>query len=294
MPTTLDSLTEEILANFQGYSTSPDQVTALTAAVSATDLSIPLASVETGLGTGMVEIGDELLYASAVDPDTGALKILPKGRGWRGTTAVPHDIGDTVVVSPLVPRYRVKAAINDVLNAVWPNLFGVTTYTFTYDSGYTAGWAIPPDVEMVLAVRYQDSLGEWRDVTSWGVVHGLGVGSLLRITGSVLIGSTVEVVYGKRPAPFASGSSLLSETGLSESAKDILMYGAMVRLVPALDVGRLGVQYVPADELDQPRQLGSAMALAREFQNVYTAALQKEQLYLQNRYPARVHRVVRV
>lgn len=295
---TLDDLVEEVLGNFQGYTLSPDQVTALNGAITATDTTVPIVSVETGLGTGMVEVGDELMYVQSVDTDAGSLTLLPKGRGWRGTPATAHEAGDTVVVSPLVPRYRVKKALNDAIAGMWPVVFGVATNEFTYDSG-TLAWSLPAEAEMILAVRYKDLNGDWRDAHSWEVVNSVNTadfatGSALRITSAIPSGATVQVVYGKRPSTLDAPTATLSSSGLSASAKDAVVYGAMARLAPALDTGRLGVQYVPADELDQPRQLGSAMALAREFQNIFTAAVQREQSALQNRYPARIHRVARV
>jgi hypothetical protein len=45
--------------------------------------------------------------------------------------------------------------------------------------------------------------------------------------------------------------------------------------------------------MDQPRPLGSAAALAKQFKADYTARLDQERDILNRRYPARWHRVVR-
>lgn len=297
---TFNDVVEEILSVLQGYTNAPDQMTYLTSDLTDTAIQIPIAAYNTGsavnpgLGAGVVEIGDELIWVDQYDEQTATLSALPRGRGWRGTTATAHSSGDTVVISPLVPRHRVKAAVNDTLLALWPSLYGVDTEEFTFAHTVTVAWPIPAEAETVLDVRYRDRDANWQRVKKWEVEHQSNTtdfpsGSSLRITGWVDHGATVQVVYAKRPSALATDADDLASTGLPLSAKDVLVYGALARLVPALDVGRLGVQYVPADELDQPRQMGTAMAIAREFQQQYAAALQREQKVLQERFPARLH-----
>lgn len=291
---TYDELVEEILGNLQGYTLSQDLVASLTQSLSTTDTVVHIAMPEGGLGIGTVEVGDELMYVASVDEDGGTLNLLPRGRGWRGTTPSAHSLGDTLVVDPLVPRWRVKKAINDTINASWPLLFGIASSEFTYTATNTLAWVIPAEAEFILDVRYKDRDGNWQLVRHWSVLRSsnttdFSTGVSLRITCSLPHGATVRVIYAKRPQPLTSGSAPFTDTGLTLSAKDVLVMGAMSRLVPALDAGRLGVQYVPADEMDQQRQVGAATALAREFERGYQAALLKEQQALQNLYPARVH-----
>jgi hypothetical protein len=290
---TYKDVVEEILSILQGYTLAPDQMTYLTSDLSADGLTLAVAAYNTGsavnpgLGAGLVEVGDELVWIDNYDDATSTLTALPRGRGWRGTTPTAHTTGETVVISPLVPRHRVKAAINDVLAALWPSLYGVAQDEFTYSSGTQSAWPVPADAETVLDVRYRDRDNNWQRVRKWEVEHSPS-GSEVRLCG-VEHGATVRVVYGKRPSPFAAETDDFTTTGLPVSAKDVVVYGALRALIPALDAGRLGVQYVPADELDQPRQMGAAMSIAREFKQEYAAALQREQAALQNLYPARVH-----
>lgn len=291
---TFGELVDEVVGNLQGYTLTPDMVTYLTADLSATALTVPIDMPDGGCGTGVVEIGDELMYVTTVDVDSGALTLLPRGRGWRGTDAAVHASGDTVVISPLVPRHRVKKAINDVVTQIWPTLFGVDTVEFDWVPGPTLAYELPAEAEQILDVRYQDRYGNWNRVRRFEAVRSTNTtsfasGSALRITENPPFATTVQVVYGKRPTGLSDETLEFTESGLSASAKDVLVLGAMARLVPALDAGRLAVQYVPADELDQPRQVGSASALAREFKREFAEAVLKEQQALQRLYPARVH-----
>lgn len=293
---TFGQIAEEVVGNLQGYTLTPDMVTYLTADLAVDATTVLISMPEGGCGTGIVEIGDEQVFVTSVDENAGQLNLLPRGRGWRGTTAATHTSGDTVVISPLVPRFRVKQAINDTLNALWPAVYGVGTSEFTWSPGIVLAWEIPAEAERILAVRFKDRYGNWVKVRGWEAVNASNTdsfasGSSLRITETLLSGSTVQVVYAKRPTPFAGDEAAMTDTGLPASCKDLLVAGAMARLVPALDAGRLAVQYVPADELDQPRQLGSATALAREFKKTFDEALAREQADLQNRYPASTHYV---
>ena len=291
---TYSELVEEILGNLQGYTLTQDLVASLSQDLSTTDTVVHITMPEGGMGIGTVEVGDELMYVASIDEAAGTLNLLPRGRGWRGTTPAAHANGDTVVVDPLVPRWRVKKAINDTINASWPTLFGIATSEFTYSSINKTAWEIPAAAEAILDVRYRDYQGNWQLIRHWSVLRSSKTtdftsGVSLRITSMVPSGVTVQVVYAKRPSPLAADTAPFTDTGLALSAKDVIVYGSMSRLVPALDAGRLGVQYVPADEMDQQRQVGAATALAREFERGYQAALLKEQQALQNLYPARVH-----
>lgn len=290
---TFGDLTDEVIGNLQGYTLTPDMVTYTTATVDEAATVIPIDMPEGGTGIGLIEVGDELMYVSRVDVDAGTLRLLPKGRGWRGTTAVAHAQGETVTVAPLVPRHRVKQAVNDTIASLWPSLFAVATVEIPWTPGPTFAVPLPDDAEQILDVRYRDQHGNWLRVRRFEAVRSMAddfaTGSALRITEYPPFATTVQVVYGKRPTPLLVEEDDVVATGLPAAAKDLLVLGAMARLVPALDAGRLSVQYVPADELDQPRQLGSAMALAREFKKDYELTLARQQAALQNLYPARVH-----
>lgn len=291
---TFDELVDEVIGNLQGYTLTPDLVTELSDAVTTTDTTIPIVMPEGGFGTGIIEVGDEQMMVKAVDENAGTATLLSQGRGWRSTPVSEHSLGDTVTVSPLVPRWRVKKAVNDVITQVWPTLFGVASTEFDWVPGPTLAYEIPAAAEVLLDVRYRDQYGNWIKVRRYESARAQNTtdfttGHSVRILEYPPFGTTLRVTYATRPTGLAVGSASFTDCGLSESAKDAIVYGAMHRLIPALDAGRLSVQYVPADELDQPRQLGSAAALAREFKSLHEAALAKEQQALQNLYPARIH-----
>jgi len=287
-----DDIVEEILSDLQGFTAAPDQVTSLTSDITADATTLTVQDAA-GVSSGLLEIGDELMWVTGFDGQSGNVTLLPKGRGWRGTTAVAHGKGDTVVVSPNVPRSVVVREVNNQIRALYPSLFGVRTYEFIHDNPLQNAWPLPAEAEAVFDVRFKDYLGNYERVRNWEVEFSTDAtvstsGVAVRV-GHVPIGYPVQIVYGVRPTVLSTGTSLLADTGLQPGAKDLLVLGALARIIPMLDVARLEVQHAAADELATPRPLGSASALADKFTKQYQQRLVEERRILSDRYPARVH-----
>lgn len=291
---TLAVLVEEILSNLQGFTANSDMVTSLTADITAEDTTLVLDD-PSGVSAGILEIGEELVWVRSVDETSGTVQTLPSGRGWRGTQAVAHAAGELVSVAPAVPRGAIIREINNTLRAVYPNLFAVATSEFSYNDSTKLAWDIPAEAVCVLDVRWRDQYSNWRTVPVWGVENSLNTtdhttGTALRL-GGVPVGYDVQVVYGKKPVVLTSLTQEWTECGLDGGSKDLLVLGTIARLLPALDVSRLSVTHAAADELDQPRPLGSAVSIAKQYRQDYLARLAEERDALNRRYPARWHRV---
>lgn len=291
---TLGDLVEEVVSNIQGFTAAPDQMTYLAADCTSSDTTLYVNDAS-NISRGLIEIGSELIWVQTVNTSTNTLTTLPKGRGWRGSTAAAHATNDTVVVSPVMPRYIAAREINNEIAALYPSIFGVKSTEFTLDSVIQLGWPLPTDAESVLDVRWKDFMGNWQRVRGWELEKASNTddfpsGTALRITDSVPISRTVRVVYGTMPTTLTDESAQWSTTGLSNAAKDLVILGAMIRAIPMLDVSRLSVQYVPADELDQPRPIGSALGIVKDMRQTYQVRLMQERTILATRYPARIHR----
>jgi hypothetical protein len=156
------------------------------------------------------------------------------------------------------------------------------------------GYEIPAEAESILDVRVKDFHGNWQRVRAWEVERSANTtdfptGVMLRLPGLNQIGQTVRVIYGKRPVALVNESDPFTATGLDESVGDLVVLSVMANVLPMLDVARLQVTHVSADELDQPRPLGSAISIARDFRQQYVTRLQQERTNLNLRYPARIH-----
>jgi hypothetical protein len=293
---TFENLVDEILSNLQGYTASPDQVTSLTTDIAASDTTFVVDDGD-GIATGLVEIGEELVWVRSFDEQSTTAQTLPQGRGWRGTVPAAHSAGTLVTISPAVPRSAVVREVNNVIRSLYPSIYAVETTEFDFDDCSRVGWGIPAEAEGILDVRWKDVLGNWQPLRDWSMEKSLNLtdhatGSALYVRG-VPVGRTVQVVYTRKPSVLTNLSQDWTECGLEDGSKDLLVLGTIARVLPMLDVARLSVTYAAAGEMDQPRPLGSAAALAKQLKADFTARLADERDVLNRRYPARWHRIVR-
>jgi hypothetical protein len=295
--TTFNDLTEEILINLEGFTMRQDRTTYLTAAIDNNDLSIALASGD-NIGKGILEIDDELLHIDSVDRSDRSAVISPFGRGYRGTTAASHAINTKVTFAPSFPRISVKRAINDTLRAIYPNVYGVATYTFTFNASQNT-YQLPVAAETVLAVSW-DTIGpsgEWLPIRRWrhdpmAATADFANGNSITINESIVPGRTVQVVYSKTPTPLSADADVFTTTtGLEETSRDLIVYGASYRMASFLDPGRLTFTSPEADANDQTRPFGSGTSTARYLLALYQQRLQEETNRLNGKYPVRVHYV---
>jgi hypothetical protein len=150
----------------------------------------------------------------------------------------------------------------------------------------------------ILAISWQDigPTKEWVRVRRWDFdpfadVSTWGTNSQTLTIGDVIIpGRTVKVMYATAPTLFtAVGEDFETQTGLSESVKDVVTLGAAYRLLQYLDPAR-AAQYSPqADEIDSKRPSGASNNAVRQLFALYTQRLNEEKLKQQTQYPPRVH-----
>ena len=214
MATTLDDLIESVEGLLHGHTGQDEQLTYLKYDITSTDLSIEVNSVE-GVRRGIVEIGDELLWVDSVNTSSNTLNIAPFGRGYRGTTAAAHAAEVVPVsVNPLLPRSRIRSAINETIEAVGGELFGVSNATIVYDSG-TVGYELPsasfPNLMDVLsATWYSENTTEmWIPIRRWKFIDKADVtafpsGKAIEFYDPIRNGTDVNVTYTSTPLPFSN------------------------------------------------------------------------------------------
>ena len=297
MTTTYASLVDEILLNLSGYTLRQDRMTHLTEDLTSSGLNLHLGSV-TNIGKGIIEIGDEMLYVDTYDRTSNTATIAPYGRGYNNTTADAHATNSKVIVAPTFPRASVKKAINDTIDAVFPQLFAVATHTFNYNAVKTA-YELPADVQTVLYVSWKITgpSEEWLPVRGWrhdplANSTSFTTGNSISIYDRLEAGRTVQVYYTKKPATLTGlGDAAVFETttGLPSSCKDVIAYGAAYRLSSFIDPGRLNYSSAEADNADTKIQYGSGASTARFMLGLYQQRLTEESAKLKDVYPTRIH-----
>jgi len=301
--TTFSNMVDEVLINLSGYTFQQDRSTYLTSAVttltspSSSPLILSLASTD-NVGKGIIEVDDELMWVNSFDRVSNTATIAPYGRGYLGTTAATHAVDAKVTVSPIFPRYTVKKAINDTVNAVGNSLLAVKQTTFTFNPAVTTYEFENLNIENILTMMWQD-IGpskEWIRIRRWDFdpfadVSTWGSGSQTVTIGDFITpGRTVKVMYTTRPSTMTNASDVFTTTtGLPESSKDVIILGSAYRLLAYLDPARASQISPQADEIDAKRAFGSANSAARQLYALYQQRLKEEVQALQAQYPPRVH-----
>ena len=303
MTTTLTDLINEVQINLAGYTYQQDRATHLSSAVTTTTSSstsptiLSLGSTE-NLGKGVVEIDEELMWIDSFDRVANTATVSPYGRGYLGTTAATHTLDTKVTISPTFPRYVVKKAINDTINAAGSTIYAAKVTTFTFNAAQTTYDFDGLNIQNILTIMWQ-SVGpsqEWLPVRRWSWDSKADATAFGATSQTVTIGDyitpgrTVKVVYSTDPVPFTTNAQDFStQTGLPESCKDVIVLGASYRLLTYLDPARAGQVSPQADETDSKRPYGASQTATKQLYALYTQRLNEETQRQQTLYPIRVH-----
>ena len=104
-------------------------------------------------------------------------------------------------------------------------------------------------------------------------------------------GRPIKITYISAPGSLVNETDTLSSTGLSETCRDILVYGACARLLAAVETGRLQTWSVTQAQRDQLVPAGAASNASKYYYALYQQRLHDEQMRLQKLYPAVLHKV---
>ena len=303
MTTTLTDLINEVSINLAGYTYQQDRATHLSSAVttltsSSTSPTVLFLGSTENLGKGIVEIDEELMWVDSFDRVANTATVSPYGRGYLGTTAATHTADTKVSISPTFPRYVIKKAINDTVNAVGSTIFAAKVTTFTFNAAQTTYDFDGLNIQNILSISWQ-SVGpslEWIPVRRWSWDSKADATAFGATAQTVTIGDyitpgrTVKVVYATDPVPFTTNAQDFStQTGLPESCKDVIVLGASYRLLTYLDPARAAQVSPQADETDSKRPYGASQTATKQLYALYTQRLNEETARQQSFYPIRVH-----
>ena len=303
MTITLTQMIDEVLINLSGYTYQQDRSTYLRTAVStltspSTAPTILSLGDTSNVGKGILEIDEELMWVDSFDRVGNTATVAPYGRGYLGTDAATHAADVKVTISPIFPRYVIKKAINDTIEAVGSSIYAVKQTSFVYNAAVTTYEFQDLNIENILTMSWQDigPTKEWIRVRRWtfdpladSATWGSG-SQTVTIHDVIIPGRTVKAMYATHPLPFTSNSQDFStQTGLSNTVKDVIILGAAYRLLSYLDPAR-AAQYSPqSDEIDSKRPFGASNTAVRQIFGLYQQRLNEEKQKQLTQYPTRVH-----
>ena len=293
MTTFIDIINETNLA-LTGYTNRQDQATYLTFPMASDDLSFTVAD-GTVLTRGLVEIDDELIWVDSFDRNTNTATIPAYGRGFRDTTAQSHTAGTRVTIAPSFPRSVIRRNINLAIDGVYPDLFGTFYTIFNWQAARTT-YVLPNEAIDILGCSWQ-TIGpskEWLPVRHYRVDRMAnpiywGSGKTVSIREGIIPGRPVMVTYTKKPTTLTYDTDDFTMTGLSDSAREVIILGAAYRTAMYLDLGRVPAATAEADAQQGNDPIGSAANIGRVLQQMYQQRLLVEVRRLQEQYPPRTH-----
>jgi len=287
-------LIDETALSLTGYTSRQDQATYLTAAIDSTQLTLQVQD-GTVLTRGLLELDDELIWVDSFNRTTNTATIAPYGRGFRNTEPSAHTAGSRVTVSPSFPRSVIRKNLNQAIDAIYPDLFGVYYTTFTFQAARTT-YALPQEAIDILGLSWQ-TIGpslEWLPIRHYRVDRMANpvywnTGKTISISDGIIPGRTVQATYTKKPTQLQYDSDDFTMTGLPDSAREVIMLGAAYRTAAYLDMGRVPAATAEADSMQQQDPIGSAANISRYFYQLYQQRLQIEVRRQQEMYPPRTH-----
>ena len=289
---TFDDLVNDVLQTLYGYGLSQPRAAFLTAAITASDLSLAVGDA-TGFEQGVAEIGNETIFIESVDYGSGVLTVSPDGRGYGGSTAATHAQDSRVTMAPVWSRQRTATAINEAILGTYPTLFGIATTTFVYNPSVNT-YGLPTGAERILRVT-ADTIGSSREQLTINrysfnsTANGnFATGNSITLEQGAFPGRNVNVTYTTAPVGITWGNAF-TLSGLAETAKLAVKYGACSNLISFMDSARLPVGTAQADELDPSHAgIGTASKASAQLYQRYQLELETERKRLRAATPATI------
>jgi hypothetical protein len=298
MTVTLADMKGRIKQTLQGYTRNQEQITWLSAPMTASDTTFTVDLTTVGLvSRGLVQIGDELLLVSSFNRNTGEVTVAAgvNGRGRENTTAASHAINDIVTMDPDYPRQRITEAINDTIQATYPDLYVMDSVEFPKVAAKYE-YEMPAAAEDVLRVTF-DTIGpsrvwpgsqEWRfNPQASTSSNGTTTGKSLAVGDFITPGRSIRAIYTKKPGVFTDDSQDYETTiGYPERTIDMIQFGAVARLLTGVESARLQQKSVEATERAPLVPTGAASNASQYFWGMYRQRLNEEVDRLHQLFPS--------
>lgn len=291
MPT-LGELVDQVVATLAGHSSDMPAMGSLIGSITPTSTEIAIDFGDTpgaSRPNGYIEIGDEIIAISSFNPSTGVAQLGSWGRGQRGTVASSHDAGDMVTVRPRYPRKHVANTINQVVASSCPPLYAPRDLDPIETGAFVdVGYPLPADTMRVLRVDSTEDapelVAERRLVRDW-TVRSVGGQKLLQLNRCDTFASVLVTIAATPGRMTSESDDFVATTGLSESVADLVVFGAIARLILGIDLARQQITSVEAANRSDRIGVSSGSTVSRYYQALYTQRLEAEQTRLMQSYP---------
>lgn len=296
MATTYADLIDAVSALLHSQTADLEQQTWLTQPVTATTQTTLTVDDATQVSRGLIEVDDELMWVKSVDTTANTVTIAPPGRGYRESTAATHAVNALVVNNPRYPRAAIRNAIQEVIPALYPDLYGVKTYEGLSSVSVRTTYQLPADTAHILRVQWATvgPSGRWAPVRRWSFdpaadPTAYSTGKSIDILEPMTPGRTIKIVYAAEPLQFTSDTQTLQQINLDEDHRDILILGAASRLLMYQDAARLQTTNVEQTTRDNVVPPNAGAQAGRGLYAIYKQRVQEESQMLHQSYPTLTH-----
>jgi hypothetical protein len=291
---TFGQLIDETAAQLRSFTRDQELATWLTSSISDTAGEIYVNNAEI-LSRGRVEIDSELIILEDVDTTRKVGVIPPYGRGADGTIAASHSAQSKVTVAPLYPRKFIGDTLNQVILGVNGKLFGVEPLLKRAHVS-SVMYELPVGTQRVLSVSLPSdpvmTKDRWyaRDWT-FDPQADTTTGKALYLYDYPPIGRDIVITVAKDLEALTDEADLFTDSGLPDSCRDVVMFGAVARLIASAGTYQMGSRAVGSQttlgaQMDLPQ---SAAQMSRHFYQLHQQRLDEEVTFLLNRYNTRAH-----
>ena len=193
----------------------------------------------------IIEVNGEQMY---VWNATTASKTVTVERGFNGTTPQAHTANAICTVNPRFPRTQILEAINDELadlSSPMNGLFQIKTVELRYGGSDRmidldgAGY-----IQDLYSVHYRDTSDNYPRISGWRLLRDMPVsdfpsGMALDVGNMVPRATTLVVKYKTEFDRISNEQQdLFLSSGLPETAEDVIILGAQIRLMAPREVKR--------------------------------------------------------
>lgn len=278
-----------VLATFTGWEETDGERTGINLAGLPTQQRI---------ANAVVELGHEMVYVSTFDPVTNTTQCPPWFRQQQGSPANDdYPVNSVAVINPQWPYHVVAQHVASGIANLYPSLFVPKTTTITTLT-LTERYLLPNDVDEIISISYEDDVHParpQRSVSRWSLDTLAHDGNrYLHIEQVYRSGINLYVQYRAKPVvPAITSDADWSTTGLPDTASDLPGLWAAVQMLPAADASKAQIATVEQSERNRFVQPGAANAASRRLHELYLTRLNEERRKLTDRFPPRIHRMMK-
>lgn len=289
----LNEMVEETLGLLNDWTGLQPQLCSLTAPMTTDSLTVVVDAGEK-LSQGLIEVGEELIHVASFSAANGNATVPPWGRAQQGSTAAVHAVGDRVTIAPRPPRDRIRKRIAQEIQALYPDLWAVSSTEHT--SAVRAEYGMPAGARWIVDIQWETPSPEmeWARVRGWRLnteadPGDFPTGRSVTIPG-VPSGYTIRVVWAGEPQPLTAGTDdFAAVTGFHVGVADIVTMSAAAHIVLGQELSRGQLATVEQSQRTDKVSTGASLAASRFLRQERALRIASERRRLLANHPSRPH-----